>query len=82
MVAVTRVSSAFLDATLCIRSQSRSSIIIMNRIGPRTVPCGTPDITEAGFDSPPFAETCWYLPVRNLCIQVPILPDIPSHLSL
>merc|ERR1712120_28790 len=80
--AVFFVSSAYFDATETSRSLHRSFIIIIKRSGPRTMPCGIPDITLAESDSTPFADTFWYLPVRNSLIQTPTLPVIPSSLNL
>ena len=63
-------------------SLSISLIIMMNRIGPRTVPCGMPDMTGAGEEIEPFADTCWVLLVRKVWSQTPTLPPILSSLSL
>ena len=56
--AVFFVSSAYFDATEKSRSLHRLLIMIIKRIGPRTVPCGIPDITLDESDSRPFADTC------------------------
>ena len=80
--AVFFVSSAYFDVTETSRSLHKSHIMIIKRIGPRTVPCGIPDITLAESDSRPFADTRWYLPVRNSLIQTPTFPVIPSALNL
>ena len=80
--AVFFVSSAYFDATEQRRSLHKSHIMIMKRIGPRTVPCGIPDITLNESDSRPFADTRWYLPVRNFLIQIPTFPVIPNALNL
>merc|ERR1711874_492845 len=82
ILAVFFVSSAYFDATEKCRSSPRSLIMIIKRIGPRTVPCGIPDITLDESDSMPFADTCWYRPVRNSFIQTPTFPVIPSALNL
>ena len=79
--AVFFVSSAYFDATETSRSLHKSHIMIIKRIGPRTVPCGIPDITLNESDSRPFADT-QYLPVRNSLIQTPNFPVIPSALNL
>ena len=52
-------------------------IKIINRIGPRTDPCGTPLFTGRGllFASP--TATCICLPVKNDSIQERIDPQIP-----
>ena len=53
--------SAYFEAAECINSQSRSSIIMRKSIGPRTVPCGTPDITGAEDDNTPDMRLIEYL---------------------
>ena len=59
-----------------------SLIIITKRIGPRTVPCGTPDATGDGFDKAPLAETWSVRSVRKLCSHAPTRPPIRFSLSL
>ena len=54
----------------------------MNRIGPSTVPWGTPDNTAAGLDNAPLADTWRVLLERKLYNQAPIRPPIRFSLSL
>ena len=69
------------DAIARCSLQSSSLIIMMKRIGPRTVPWGTPDNTGAGLDRAPLHETFETLLVRKLCSQVPTRPPILLSLS-
>ena len=41
-----------------------------NRIGPRTDPCGTPEITGAVFDDSPSTTTCYVRSDRKASLQV------------
>ena len=52
-----RESSGKRDKKEDCKLLSISLIMIMKRIGPRTVPYGTPERTAAGLDSAPLAET-------------------------
>ena len=54
----------------------------MKRIGPRTVPWGTPHNTGAGLDKAPLAATWSVLFERKLCNQAPTRPPIRFSLSL
>ena len=45
-----------------------------NRIGPKTVPCGTPESTVTRSDCIPSATTCCF---RKLEIHVQILSSMP-----
>ena len=55
---------------------------IRNSIGPRTVPCGTPERTGWGEDCDPSETTLCDLPCRKLWIQVCVDPLMPYQLSL
>ena len=81
MIEETRVSSAKRDAKDTTRFVSRSLIMIIKRIGPRTVPWGTPDSTGEGVEIAPFAETCCVLLERNVWSQTPTLPPIRAAFS-
>ena len=59
-----RVSSAKLETTECLMHDSRSFRYRINRMGPRTVPCGTPDNTLAGSECLPFMVTVCHRFVR------------------
>ena len=54
------MSSAYFDATEQRMSLHKSHIMIMKRIGLRTVPCGIPYITLNESDSRPFADTRYF----------------------
>ena len=53
-----------------------------NRIGPKTVPCGTPESTVTRSDCIPSTTTRCLRCFRKLEIQVQILSSMPSCLSL
>ena len=46
-------------------------------IGPRTEPCGTPDVTSVMSDRAPLTETRWLRFDRKDVIQLCVLPVIP-----
>ena len=50
---------------------------IRKRIGPRTVPWGTPDVTGALLDISPSSTTVWVQSVRKSEIQSFALQDMP-----
>ena len=52
-----RVSSAKLEMTECFIQDCRSFRYSMNKIGPRTVPWGTPEMTFAGYEWLPSITT-------------------------
>ena len=54
----------------------------MKSIGPRTVPCGTPDVTSVVSDRAPLTETRCLRFDRKDVIQVCVLPVIPYEVSL
>ena len=81
-MADTRESSANSAAKARWRSLSRSLIIMIKRIGPRTVPWGTPDSTGEGEDRAPLAETCWYRRERKVWSHAPILPPMRAFFIL
>ena len=51
-------------------------------IGPRTEPCGTPDVTSGVSDRAPLTETRCLRFDRKDVIQVCLLPVIPYEVSL
>ena len=51
-------------------------------VGPRTDPCGTPDVTDAVSDVAVSTTTCSYPSVKKEFIQDLVLPSIPSYLRL
>lgn len=50
--------------------------------GPRTVPCGTPDVTIMGFDRLPSQITDWVRPIRNDSSHLSKFSRIPQYSSL
>ena len=77
-----REQSANREVNVFSKLLSMSLIMMMNRIGPRTVPWGTPDVTGDGLDRAPFPETCWVLLVRKVWSQGPIFPSILNYFNL
>ena len=74
------VSSA--KSRTCDDSESgRSLIKTRNKIGPRTDPCGTPDVTGADAELSPSTTTLCDRPDRKSSIHGSTLPRIPYHLS-
>ena len=51
-------------------------------IGPRTEPCGTPDVTSVVSDRARLTETRWLRFDRKNVIQLCVLPVIPYEVSL
>ena len=51
--------------------------IAEKKTGPRTEPCGTPDVTYALSDRVPLTETLCFRCERNDCIQFLVFPVIP-----
>ena len=47
------------------------------KIGPKTVPCGTSDLTAASADEIPSTTTHWDRLVRKFLIQFRMLPLTP-----
>ena len=76
------VSSAKLTSLDADTSLSISEIIIKNRRGPKTVPCGTPLNTGWSSLIPQGNRTKWDLSVRKWNNQIPLFPVIPTALSL
>jgi len=72
--------SANFNISLLI-SSSRSLIKIVNKVWPKTDPCGTPYVTSVHQDCCPLIITLWRLPVRHFSIYVP-WPTIPWALIL
>ena len=54
----------------------------MNRVGPKTLPCGMPLITDEDFDSAPFTLTTWVRSLRKELTYLSILPVIPYASNL
>ena len=77
-----RVSSAKLDKKDATTSLSMSPINMRNIKGPRTDPCGTPDITSCADDFAEFTTTCCVRWLRKQYIQSARHPDIPRDLIL
>ena len=77
MVLFSLVSSAKLDATECWIQELISFRYSMKKMGPRTVPCGTPEITLDGIDDFPFMTTVCFLLERYDVIQAKSFPLIP-----
>ena len=50
---------------LCCKYSGKSFIYIRKRVGPRTVPRGTPDVTGALLDISPSSTTVWVRSVRK-----------------
>ena len=55
----------------------RSFINSKNKSGPRTVPCGTPDVTTILLEKQPSTVTFWDHPDRNMSIHCRMGPLIP-----
>ena len=54
-----------------------SLIYTRNNNGPRTVPCGTPDVTLHLSEASPSTTTCWWRLVRKESIHLRVLLLIP-----
>ena len=52
-----------------VTTLGRSFICCKNKRGPRTVPCGTPDITLAGLECLPSAPTDWVRVFKKEAVQ-------------
>ena len=59
-----------------------SLMYVQKRMGPRTEPCGTPDVTEVMYDRAPLTETRCLRYDRTYVIQLCMLPVIPYEVSL
>ena len=59
----------------------KSLIYIKKRMGPRTEPWGTPDVTGEGGDSSPTTTVCCRIPNKVL-IQLRVCPLTPYRCSL
>ena len=59
-----------------------SLIYSKKSIGPRIVPCGTPDVTYVVSDRAPLTETRCLRFDRKYVIQLCVLPVIPYEVSL
>ena len=76
-----RVSSAKsreMESTFC----GMSFMYSKDKRGPRTLPCGTPDVTGAGPDVCPSTSTRWLLLARKLLIHMMMLPLMPQCCKL
>ena len=63
------LSSANSLSLLYFSYSGKSFMKIRNRIGPRTVPWGTPDVTETDAEEVPFMTTVCVLSDKNDLIQ-------------
>ena len=52
------------------------------RSGPRTEPCGTPELTGTSSEDSPSKTTAWVRPTKNDFIHVSVLPLMPCWESL
>ena len=52
----------------------------INSTGPKTDPCGTPDVTEDHLEDFPFNVTLCFLFVKKSLIHLWMFPPIPKHL--
>ncbi len=59
-----------------------SFIKTTNKIGPMTLPCGTPLATSDQLEAHPITTTRCLLPLRNGAIQLRIFPAMPRALIL
>ena len=64
-----RVSSAKWLMSEWFMQVCRSLMYMRNKIGPRTVPWGTPLFTFAGYECAPLITTVWSLSARYALIQ-------------
>ena len=71
------LSSAKSLSLLCCKYSKKSFMYIRNKIGPRTVPWGTPEVTGTDVDDVPSRTTVCVLSDRNACIQLSVLCCIP-----
>jgi hypothetical protein len=60
---------------------SKSLMKMRNRMGPRTLPCGTPDSTSVHEEYLPFSTTLCFRPVSQLLIQASVFCLMPCALS-
>ena len=72
-----RLSSANKRAKEYFRTSGRSLIYIRNKIGPSTVPCRTPEVTDVKSDAIPSITTRCVLFDKNALTQLSIGPVIP-----
>ena len=83
MILPSFVSSAnFLRMSIRAASRSMSLMKMSNSIGPRTLPCGTPDSTAAGSDASPFSTTFCVLSVSQALTHWMTCPPTPCAASL
>ena len=76
ILAYNKLSSA--NSLICDATQSDISLMYArNSSGPNTVPCGTPDRTEAFLDVLPFTRTAWVRFWRNGAIPFSVFPPTP-----
>ena len=73
-----RVSSAKLETNYVATSLSMSPMSTKNKSGPRTDPCGTPDLTYAGILFIPLTTTACLRLVRKACNHLPIVTVLHS----
>ena len=65
-----------------VTREGRSLIYRRKRSGPRTDPCGTPEVTGTWSDLMPYTTTDWDLPIRKDWIQDMVWSEAPCSLSL
>ena len=89
MLFAARVSSAELETHAVAPYLSVSQMSTRNKNGPRTDPCGIPDVTSAGILFVPLTNTVCLRLVRKACTNLPSFPDMympfsffPCHKAL
>ena len=83
MIFAARVSSAELETHAVAPYLSVSQMSTRNKNGPRTDPCGIPDVTSAGILFVPLTNTACLRLVTKACTHLPSFPDMPfSFFSL
>ena len=77
MIFAARVSSAELETHAVAPYLSVSQMSTRNKNGPRTGPCGIPDVTSAGILFVPLTNTACLRLVTKACTHLPSFPDMP-----
>ena len=74
------MQSSVNNRTVELEMQSgRSFIYTRNRMGPSTVPCGTPEVTGTDVEVSPSSTTAWVLLLRKSAIQACVRGSVPYH---